>query len=93
MTTAREARNNRIELRTTTEEKSLLMEAATHERLDVTAFVMRAALPAARAVVARAQQLAVSQRDARQILELLESPPEPTEALIAAARRRNRRTT
>ena len=43
-----EARSDRIEIRTTKEEKRLLMAAAEHERLDLTSFIMRSALPAAR---------------------------------------------
>ena len=34
-------RDDRIELRTTKEEKRLLAAAAAHERLDVTSFIMR----------------------------------------------------
>jgi uncharacterized protein (DUF1778 family) len=41
-------RNDRIELRTTKEEKRLLAVAAAYERLDVTSFIMRNVLPAAR---------------------------------------------
>ena len=44
-------RDDRIELRTTRDEKRLLTAAAAHERLDVTSFIMRAVLPAARDVV------------------------------------------
>ena len=39
------AANDRIELRTTTEEKRLLAAAAAHERLDVTSFIMRTRAP------------------------------------------------
>lgn len=82
------AREDRIELRTTREEKRLLAAAAAHERLDVTGFIMRAALPVARAVVDRAERIVLSERDSRRVLDLLEHPPKPTPALLAAARRR-----
>jgi uncharacterized protein (DUF1778 family) len=82
------ARNERIELRTTREEKQLLAAAAAHERLDVTAFIMRNALPAAREVVDRAERIVLSERDTTRVLELLENPPRPTPALLSAARRR-----
>ncbi len=82
------AREDRIELRATKEEKRLLAAAAAHERLDVTTFIMRSALPAAREIVDRAERIVLSERDSARVLELLESPPKPTPALVAAARRR-----
>ena len=86
------ARNDRIELRTTREEKRLLSAAAAYERLDVTSFIMRNILPAAREVVDRAERIVLSQRDTERVLALLEKPPKPTPALLAAARRRVRQT-
>ena len=82
------ARGERIELRATKEEKQLLATAAAHERLDVTAFVMRTALPAAREIVDRADRIVLSERDTVRVLKLLENPPKPTPALLAAVRRR-----
>ena len=82
------AREDRIELRTTREEKRLLASAAAYERLDVTSFIMRTVLPAARATVDRAERIVLSERDTLRVLDLLENPPEPTPALLAAARRR-----
>ena len=81
-------RGERIELRATTEEKRLLTAAAAHERLDLTSFIMRNALPAARDVMDRAERIVLSERDSQRVLELLENPPEPTPALMDAARRR-----
>jgi uncharacterized protein (DUF1778 family) len=88
MSTTRAARGDRIELRATKEEKRLLARAAAHERLDVTGFIMRSVLPAAREAVDRAERIVLSKRDTVRVLELLENPPKPTSALIAAARRR-----
>ena len=87
MATRAEVRDDRIEIRTTKEEKRLLMAAAEHERLDLTSFIMRNALPAARDVIEKADRIVLSERDTKRVLELLENPPEPTEALIRAARR------
>lgn len=81
-------RDDRIELRTTQDEKRLLTAAAAHERLDVTSFIMRAALPVARDVVERAEHISLSERDSLRVLDLLENPPASTPALLAAARRR-----
>lgn len=82
------AREDRIELRATKEEKRLLATAAAHERLDVTSFIMRNVLPTARAVVDRAERIVLSERDTVRVLKLLENPPKPTAALRAAVRRR-----
>jgi uncharacterized protein (DUF1778 family) len=85
-------REDRIELRATKDEKRLLAQAAAYERLDVTSFIMRNVLPTARDVVDRAERIVLSERDTVRVLELLENPPTPTPALMAAARRRVART-
>ncbi len=86
------AREDRIELRATKEEKRLLATAAAHERLDVTSFIMRHMLATAREVVDRADRIVLSERDTVRVLELLEHPPKPAPALMTAARRRVART-
>jgi uncharacterized protein (DUF1778 family) len=92
MATLRTTRDDRIELRTSRREKRVLAAAAAYERLDLTSFVMRSALPAAEAIVARHERITLSARDSARVLHLLEHPPKPTAALRAAAkRRRNRR--
>ena len=91
MTNSAAARDDRIELRASREEKRVLAAAAAYERLDLTTFVMRAARPAAEAVVARHERIVLSARDSARVLELLEHPPTPTPALRAAARRRRKR--
>jgi uncharacterized protein (DUF1778 family) len=88
MSESNTARDDRIELRTTREEKQLLAMAAAYERLDVTSFIMRNVLPTARNVVDRAERIVLSARDSKRVLKLLEKPPKPTPALTAAARRR-----
>lgn len=85
------ARDDRIELRATKEEKRLLATAAAYERLDVTSFIMRNVLSTAREVVDQAERIVLSERDTVRVLELLENPPKPTPALMAAARRRGAR--
>lgn len=91
MTTSNSARSDRIELRATPEEKSLLARAAAYERLDVTSFVMRAALPRAERIVRGAERISLSERDSRRVLDLLENPPKPTAKLLRAARARRPR--
>ena len=91
MSTDRPAREERIELRATREEMRLLAAAAECERLDMTSFIMRNVLPVARESAGKAERIALSRRDTERVLELLENPPEPTPALLAAARRRTAR--
>jgi uncharacterized protein (DUF1778 family) len=91
MSATNAAREDRIELRATKEEKRLLTTAAAYERLDVTSFIMRNVLPAARDVVDRAERITLSERDSRRVLALLENPRKPTPALLAAARRAARK--
>lgn len=89
--TASATRTDRIELRASREQKRILAAAAAYERLDLTSFVMRTALPAAEEIVARHERISLTARDSARILELLEHPPKPTAALLAAAKRRRRR--
>lgn len=92
MPTPSATRDDRIELRTSREEKRVLAAAAAYERLDLTSFVMRSALPVAEEIVARHERISLTPRDTTRVLELLDHPPRPTPALRAAAkRRRNRR--
>jgi uncharacterized protein (DUF1778 family) len=90
MSSGTATRDDRIELRATKEEKRLLATAAACERLDVTSFIMRNVLPVARNVVDRAERIVLTERDTKRVLALLENPPRPTKALLAAARRHGR---
>ena len=80
------ARDERIEIRATQEEKRVLARAAAEERLDMTSFIMRSALPAAREVIEKADRIVLSARDTELVLDLLENPPKPTKAMLDAAR-------
>ena len=91
MSTPSSTRDDRIELRASREQKRLLAAAAAYERLDLTTFVMRTALPVAEEIVSRHERIVLTARDSVRVLELLEHPPKPTPALRAAAKRRKRR--
>jgi uncharacterized protein (DUF1778 family) len=91
MPTSAATRDDRIELRASREEKRTLAAAAAYERLDLTTFVMRSALPAAEEIVARHEHITLSARDSVRVLRLLERPPKPTAALRAAVKRRRNR--
>lgn len=78
--------NGRVELRLKPEDKAVLVRAAALERLDLTSFILRAALPRAQDVIAQAERLQLSERDSLRVLDLLENPPEPTARLTRAAK-------
>jgi len=67
-------------------EKAMLARAAALEHTDVTGFILRSALPAAREAIDRAERLRLSERDSLRVLDLLDNPPEPNARLLEAAR-------
>jgi uncharacterized protein (DUF1778 family) len=78
--------NSRMSLRIRPEEKSLLLRAVALNQTDLTEFVLRHALRAAKAVVEKADHVRLSGRDSLRVLDLLENPPAPNAKLMAAAR-------
>ena len=78
--------NNRLAVRLSAEEKATIARAAVLEHVDLTAFVVRNALRAAREVIDREERLILSSRDSRRVIELLEHPPAPAPRLLRAAR-------
>ncbi|ATQ68783.1 MULTISPECIES: DUF1778 domain-containing protein [Methylosinus] len=80
------AETGRVELRLKPEDKAVLARAAALERLDLTSFILRAALPRAQDVIAQSERLKLSERDSLRVLDLLENPPAPTERLTRAAK-------
>ena len=77
--------NHRMSLRIDSEEKALLMRAATLQRVNLTEFVIRNAVTIAQKVIDENERLALTERDSLHVMELLDNPPEPNEKLIAAA--------
>ena len=84
--------NSRMSLRIRAEEKALLLRAAAIQHTDLTDFVIRNALRAAKDVIAEAEHLHISERDSLRVLDLLENPPPPNARLLSAARALPRRT-
>ena len=79
--------NSRVALRVLADDKATLMRAVALERTDMTDFILRHALNAARKVIERAERLTLSERDSLLVLDALENPPAPNAKLVAAARR------
>ena len=78
--------NSRMSLRVRPKEKALLLRAVAIDNTDLTDFVLRHALRAAKVVVDEADRIRLSRRDSLRVLELLEHPPAPNKKLMAAAR-------
>jgi len=77
--------NDRMSLRIASEEKSLLVRAAALQHTNLTEFVVRTVVAAAKDVIDQSECLELTERDSLHVLGLLEAPPEPNEKLIAAA--------
>jgi uncharacterized protein (DUF1778 family) len=78
--------NSRMSLRIRAEEKAILLRAVALKHTDLTEFVIRHAVRAAKAVIEEADRVQLSERDSLRVLALLENPPEPNARLLAAAR-------
>ena len=78
--------NSRMSLRIRPEEKALLLRAVALNQTDLTDFVIRHALRAAKAVIEEADHMQLYERDSLRVLNLLENPPAPNAKLRAAAR-------
>jgi uncharacterized protein (DUF1778 family) len=77
--------NKRMNLRLRPEQKATLLRAAALQQTDLTDFVLRPALREAEAIIAAADHQALSARDSRRVLDLLENPPPANARLRAAA--------
>jgi len=78
--------SSRLSLRIRPEDKALLVRAISYTHSDLTAFVLQNAVEAAKAVIAEAERVALSERDSLRVLSALEDPPAPNAKLLAAAR-------
>jgi uncharacterized protein (DUF1778 family) len=78
--------NSRMSLRIRPEEKALLLRAVALNHTDLTDFVIRHAVRAARAIIEEADHVRLSGRDSLRVLDLLENPPAPNAKMRAAAR-------
>ena len=77
--------NSRMSLRIPASDKQTLMRAVAYSNTDLTDFVLRNAVAAAKAVIANAEKLKLSQRDSLAVLNALENPPKPNAKLLRAA--------
>ncbi len=78
--------NSRLALRVRAQDKAILMRAVALEHTDMTSFVLRHALDAARHVIAQAERVQLSERDSLRVLDALDKPTPPNAKLARAAR-------
>ena len=78
--------SSRVSLRIRPEDKALLVRAVSYTHTDLTAFVLQNAIQAAKAVIAEAEHVALSEQDSLRVSSTLEDPPSPNAKLLTAAR-------
>src|SRR5438270_13051330 len=86
-TTHDDTRPERLDLRIAPERKDLLKRAAALRRQSLTDFVISSAEKEAEATIRAQQTMTLSDRDSAAFVDALLNPPEPNDALRAAARR------
>ena len=84
--------NDRLSLRLRTEDKATLLRAVALTHTDLTAFVLKHVLPAAKKVIKESEHVQLSGRDSLRVLDVLENPPAPNAKLLAAAKALSRRS-
>jgi len=79
-------RRARFDVRTTEENKQLLLQAAALRNTNLSDFILNSAQREAEQVVAAHHLLTLSSRDSRAFAAALAAPPDPTERDLAQAR-------
>jgi uncharacterized protein (DUF1778 family) len=74
-----------VELRLRPEDKASLTRAAAIMQRDLTPYIVGAALLQAKADIAEARRVTLSERDSLRVLALLENPPGAPDRLVRAA--------
>ena len=85
--TATSEKAERVHCRVTPQNKAILKKAAALSGQDLTSFITAATVERAIEVIEKHKRIMLSARDAEVLLEALENPPEPSEALKSAAAR------
>lgn len=85
----RAVKNARVELKTSSDLKDMLREAAMAAGLDLSAFILNAALERAESVLDNQRRRQLSEASWQQVNQLLSEPAAPTLALQALMRRKS----
>lgn len=81
------AKQARLDIRVTQEQKQLLEQAAQLKGLSLSAYVLSHSLEAARDIVESHERIVLSDRDRQLFMDALSNPPEPTSALRSVVER------
>ena len=81
MTSLTVRKDARVEFKTTREIKELLSKASILNGMDLSAFMLACAVEKARTVLKEHAAIALSAEGQRRLAEILQEPPEPTEAM------------
>ena len=87
----REAKDARLEARTTRAQKALFEKAAAIQGVSLTDFILVSLQEAATRIVVERQNMRLTERDSRSFVKALLSPTSPGKRLKAAARRYKKR--
>jgi len=74
-------RQARMELKTTTDMKELLVQAAALDGLDLTSFVLGPAIEKARKVLSEHASITLAKQGQAALVQLLHAPKRPTKAM------------
>lgn len=85
----RSVKNARVELKTSADIKDLLREAAAAAGLDLSAFILNAAMERAETVLDNQRSRQLSAQSWQEVNQLLSEPAAPTLTLQALMRRKN----
>ncbi|ROP49904.1 uncharacterized protein (DUF1778 family) [Enterobacter sp. BIGb0383] len=80
-------KKQRIDLRLTEADKSMIEEAAAMTNQTVTQFLVNSASERAAEVIEQHRRLLLSEASWNQVMDAIENPPEPSDKLKRAARR------
>jgi uncharacterized protein (DUF1778 family) len=69
-------------------EKARLIRAATLEHTTLKDFMLKNALSAANETISRSERIALSEKDTRLLLDLLDNPRDPNERMVNALKSR-----
>ncbi len=76
-------RQARMELKTTTDAKQLLNQAAVLDGVDLTAFVLASSIERARKVIADHAVISLTKSGQTALVDLLKNPPQPSDDMKA----------
>lgn len=80
-------KKQRIDLRLSDDDKSMIEEAAAITNQSVTQFMLNSASERAAAVIEEHRRIVLNEDSWKRVMDALDTPPEPNEKLKRAARR------